>query len=66
MWRVPPINYWSFQEIDRKFKNSNAIEQHNFNLQAIARAIELTTSKQVRRVGSSIELPTHRKKVRSC
>ncbi|MEG4858769.1 hypothetical protein QUB75_13805 [Microcoleus sp. K1-B6] len=24
----------SFQEIDRKFKNSNAIEQHNFNLQA--------------------------------
>ncbi|MEG4311448.1 hypothetical protein Q5687_19430 [Microcoleus sp. AT10_D2] len=30
------------------------------------RSIELTTSKQVRRVGSSIELPTHRKKVRSC
>ncbi|MEG4330154.1 hypothetical protein, partial [Microcoleus sp. herbarium5] len=36
----------SFQEIDRTFKKSNAIEQHNFNLQAGDRTIDRTNNIQ--------------------
>ncbi|MEG5141146.1 MULTISPECIES: hypothetical protein [unclassified Microcoleus] len=33
-----------FQEVDRTFKKSNAIEQHNFNLQADDRTVERTNN----------------------
>jgi hypothetical protein len=36
----------SFQEIDRTFKKSNALEQHNFNLQADDRTVDRTNNIQ--------------------
>ncbi|MEG3894717.1 MULTISPECIES: hypothetical protein [unclassified Microcoleus] len=36
----------SFQEVDRTFKKSNAIEQHNFNLPAGDRTVERTNNIQ--------------------
>lgn len=35
-----------FQEVDRTFKKSNAIEQHNFNLQADDRTVDRTNNIQ--------------------
>ncbi|MEG4075345.1 hypothetical protein QUA30_21865 [Microcoleus sp. Pol14C2] len=49
----------SFQEIDRTFKKSNAIEQHNFNLPAGDRTIDRTNNIQASPNSGKFDRTTH-------
>ncbi|MEG4330572.1 MULTISPECIES: hypothetical protein [unclassified Microcoleus] len=49
----------SFREIDRRWKNSNAIEQHNFNLQAGERTVDRTNNIQASPKSGKFDRTTH-------